>query len=141
MNAHRLFAFAALAALGACSQEQEDRAAERTSQAVRESNQALRGLAEKTREGTEQAAAIAKEGAREARAALSDGTVTAKVKAALLADATVDATRIDVDTAGGVVTLSGLLPDPAQIGRARDIAARVQGVRAVENKLQAAPAG
>lgn len=136
-----LLAAAAAASLGACSQEQEDRAAAQSAQAIHEGNQALRELSDKAREGTQRATATAKEGAREAGALLADGAVTAKVKAALIADPAVDAMRIDVDTHAAVVTLSGQLPDAAQAERAAQIARGIEGVRSVENRLQPRPEG
>jgi len=126
----------AATSLGACSQEQEDRAAQQSAQAIREGNQALRELSDKAREGTQRAKETAKEGAREAGALLADGAITAKVKAALIADPAVDAMRIDVDTQAAVVTLSGQLPDTAQSERAAQIARGVEGVKSVENRLQ-----
>lgn len=120
----------------ACSKEQEDRAAQQSAQAIHQGNQALRELSEKARDGTQRAAAAAKEGAREAGAMISDGAITAKVKAALIADPTVDASRIDVDTHAAVVTLSGQLTDAAQTERAVQIARGVEGVKAVESRLQ-----
>ena len=43
---------------------------------------------------------------------------------------------IDVEAASGVVTLWGTATNDKDRGRAGDIAARIEGVKAVENKLQ-----
>jgi len=122
--------------LGACSQEQEDRAAQRSADAIHKSNQALREITDKARAGSEKVVSTAKEGAREAGALLSDGAITARVKAALVADPAVDASRIDVDTHGSVVTLTGRLEDATQTERALQIARGIEGVKSVESKLE-----
>lgn len=67
--------------------------------------------------------------------AVSDATITAEVKAALAADPQLSALRIDVDTEGGVVTLTGPAPDEASRSRATQIAASPKGVTRVENQL------
>ena len=114
----------ALSALTGCDRAQEDRAAEGASEAVRNANQALRAAGE-----------TAREGAREAGHALGDVAVTARIKTALLADEGVDGASIDVDTSGGLVTLSGSLPNAAQVDRALQVARGTPGVKAVESRL------
>jgi hyperosmotically inducible protein len=47
--------------------------------------------------------------------ATGDAAVTAKVKAALLAEKGVDGMKINVDTRDGNVTLSGNVPEQAQV--------------------------
>ena len=66
---------------------------------------------------------------------LDDAGITAKVKAALIADKTVSGTAIDVDTMQGRVTLSGRVPDQGQVDRAAQVTSSVEGVKAVDNKL------
>lgn len=68
--------------------------------------------------------------------AAGDAAVTAKVKAALLAEKGVDGMRINVDTRDGNVTLSGNVPEPAQIERATQVARGVEGVKDVDNRLR-----
>ena len=136
---HRLLACASVlgftAALGGCNQAQEDRAAEQAANAVHKGNQALKEITAKAKDGAEKAASAAREAAREAAPVISDATVTAKVKTALLADKDVSAMAIDVDTEGGIVTLSGRLPDATQATRAVEIARTIEGVKSVENRL------
>lgn len=67
-----------------------------------------------------------------------DTATTAKVKAALAADSSVNGSNVSVETNGGKVILTGALP-PAQIERALQIARAVDGVRDVDNRL--APTG
>jgi len=125
--------------LAACDQAQEDRAAERAAEAVHKGNQALRTLSEKAREGTAKAGETAREGARELGGTLSDATITARVKAALLAEQAVDGSRVRVETHGGVVTLSGSLSDLKEVERAIEIAQSTEGVKSVQSKFS--PAG
>ena len=133
-------AIACLGALSGCNQSQEDRTAQQAAEAVHKSNQALRELSTNAKEGAEKAASVAREARNEAAPVLNDVTVTAKVKTALLAAKDVKAMSIDVDTKGGVVTLSGQLPDEAQAKRALEIARGVDGVKSVANRLTTTPA-
>lgn len=61
--------------------------------------------------------------------------ITARIKAALLADPDVKGLQIDVDTRDGAVTLKG----SAEKAESRDIALRIArgtpGVKSVENQL------
>jgi len=67
---------------------------------------------------------------------VDDATITAKVKAKLLADPLVGGLKIDVDTSGGVVTLSGdNMKSQAEIDQAIRLAKEVDGVRDVKSNL------
>lgn len=68
--------------------------------------------------------------------ALSDSAVTGKVKAALLADAEVKGTDINVETNKGEVMLSGFVESQAQIDKAASLAKNIDGVKQVSNKLE-----
>jgi osmotically-inducible protein OsmY len=68
---------------------------------------------------------------------IGDSAVTTKVKATLLKAKGIKSTEISVATADGVVTLSGTVDTAAQVKRAGSIAAKVKGVKKVENKLAA----
>jgi osmotically-inducible protein OsmY len=83
----------------------------------------------------------ASEAATRAGQAIADGTLTAKVKAALLADPDVKGLQIDVDSRDGAVTLSGSLDSAANVARAQSIARATDGVKSVENRLTVRPAG
>ena len=72
---------------------------------------------------------------RAAGQVVDDAGITAKVKAALLAEKGVDGMKIDVDTTQGNVTLSGKVPDPSQVERATQVARGIGGVKNVDNKL------
>jgi hyperosmotically inducible protein len=67
--------------------------------------------------------------------AVDDGIVTAKVKSALLADASVKSFDIAIVTRKGEVQLSGFVDSQAQITRAIDIARGVEGVQGIENQM------
>ena len=68
---------------------------------------------------------------------VDDSTLTTKVKGALLKAKGIKSTDISVDTVKGVVTLSGAVENAGQVKRAGAIAAKVKGVKKVENKLTA----
>lgn len=68
--------------------------------------------------------------------ALSDSAITGKVKAALLADAEVKGTDINVETNKGDVMLSGFVESQAQIDKAATLAKNIDGVKQVSNKLE-----
>jgi hyperosmotically inducible protein len=72
---------------------------------------------------------------RTAGQVVDDAGITAKVKAALLAEKGVNGMSIDVDTSQGNVTLSGKVPDQSQVERATQVALAIDGVKAVDNKL------
>ena len=67
--------------------------------------------------------------------AVADAAITAKVKTAFLADPDVKGLQVDVDTRGGVVTLSGALDKTANVDRASTLAKGIEGVKSVENRL------
>ena len=71
------------------------------------------------------------------REAVSDTTITGKVKTALAADVGLKTvTGINVDTdAGGVVTLTGKVDSADMKKRAEMVAKKVGGVKSVNNKL------
>lgn len=65
----------------------------------------------------------------------ADASLTTQVKTALLADPEMQALTINVDTSEGVVQLSGFVDSREQTEKAAAIAAAVEGVRSVDNKL------
>jgi hyperosmotically inducible periplasmic protein len=66
----------------------------------------------------------------------SDAAITAKVKTAFAADDLVKATKIDVDTMRGVVTLNGTVSSRAELDKALSIARNTAGVTSVRNNLK-----
>jgi len=76
---------------------------------------------------------------RSAGRVLSDVTLTAKVKNALMVDKAVSASEINVDTVNGVVHLRGNVDSKAEAQRAVRLARKVEGVKGVKNHLQIVP--
>ena len=76
-----------------------------------------------------------KEGKVSVGNAIDDGVITTQVKAALLADPSINSTDIAVVTRKGDVQLSGYVNSPAQISQATGIARKVNGVVAVSNEM------
>jgi hyperosmotically inducible periplasmic protein len=73
---------------------------------------------------------------RSAGQVMDDASITAAVKAKLLADPTVGGLKIDVDTRSGVVYLTGdNMKSQAEIDQAIKLAKETSGVTSVENKL------
>lgn len=73
--------------------------------------------------------------ANQAKRALTDGQITAKIKAKMALDDGVKAAKIDVDTAGSVVTLSGRVGSEAERARAVQLARETDGVTSVVDEL------
>lgn len=67
---------------------------------------------------------------------IDDATITTRVKTALLNDPVIDATKIDVDTSAGVVTLQGVVKSKDEETKAIELTRRVSGVRDVKSSLQ-----
>lgn len=66
---------------------------------------------------------------------IGDSAITAKVKAAILAEPGLRSLQISVDTMQGVATLSGAVDSQQDIDRAKEVASTVAGVKSVNNRL------
>jgi osmotically-inducible protein OsmY len=88
--------------------------------------------AELTKEATRQAG----EAATKLEGAVSEGTLTAKIKSKMALDDYVKARTIDVDTSGTVVTLTGVVESTAERERAVRLARETAGVTSVVDKLE-----
>jgi len=66
---------------------------------------------------------------------IDDGVLTTRVRTALLYDNALAVRRIEVTTADGVVTLSGVVGSHEEAERAERLARAVAGVRAVKSQL------
>jgi len=73
---------------------------------------------------------------RSAGEAIDDSVITAKVKAALIADKDVKAHEVNVETREGVVQLSGFVDNATAKSTAAQVARGVSGVKDVKNDLQ-----
>jgi len=76
----------------------------------------------------------------QAKAEISDQSVTDAVDDALLQDPAVVSTRVDVSTTDGIVTLTGEVDNILAKERAARVAEAIKGVRSVINRLQVDPA-
>lgn len=66
---------------------------------------------------------------------IDDTAIHTKVKAALINDPIVQGTSLNVDVERGVVVLTGAVNGDVAKTKAEEIAAGVDGVRSVENKI------
>lgn len=66
----------------------------------------------------------------------TDASLEADVAAALGRAGLVDASRVSVTTKGAVVTLDGFVGSRVEVDSAGEVAARVEGVGRVDNRLQ-----
>jgi len=83
----------------------------------------------------EKAEAAKAEAAKQAARAAADKELAGRVKAALGAERTLNAHGIDVVASNGAVTLFGTAETRAKRDMAGKVAAAVEGVKSVENKL------
>jgi hyperosmotically inducible periplasmic protein len=74
-------------------------------------------------------------GASQAEQALANGALTTKIKSKMALDDTVKALDINVDTANGVVTLTGTVNSQAERTRAVQLARETSGVTSVNDRL------
>ena len=65
----------------------------------------------------------------------ADAAITAKVKAAFLAEKNLKSLDLHVTTLNGTVELSGFVTSSAQVDQAVDVALHVDGVKDVKNDL------
>ena len=85
-----------------------------------------------TTRSSSKAGADAKALGRDAKHEVSDSWITTKVKSELLADSVTKSFDVKVVTTGGVVVLSGKLPDKDAVAHAKDVAEKVDGVKSVD---------
>jgi osmotically-inducible protein OsmY len=67
---------------------------------------------------------------------VDDTVITTAVKAAFVADTTLKATEINVETYKGVVQLSGFVAQQGDIANAANVARNVKGVKSVKNDIR-----
>ena len=91
---------------------------------------------DKAREVGAQVAEKTAVAANQAKRALNEGALTAKIKAKMALDDTVKALDIDVDTVGSTVTVSGVVRSEAQRQRAIALARETEGVKQVVDQLR-----
>ena len=77
----------------------------------------------------------------QAARSIDDGTITVKVKTAMLTDPALKAMQINVGTKDGVVTLAGAVDSQAIKDRATQVTESVSGVKSVDNNLRVKTTG
>jgi hyperosmotically inducible protein len=70
----------------------------------------------------------------------SDAVITTKVKTALMADKSLSALDIAVETLNGVVSLTGTVGTSVQVEHATKVARGVKGVKQIVNDIKIDPA-
>jgi hyperosmotically inducible periplasmic protein len=125
-------------------------------QNVDQANQSMKNAGDQIKEGADKAGAAIQRGADKvgnqietkvvpaAKEALSNASITAKVKSRLAQDPAINALYVNVDTNDGHVTLSGKVALPGQKAEAEKVARETDGVKDVVNQLQVtgnAPSG
>ena len=91
--------------------------------------------AERAREAGQEISQKTAAAAKTAQEALSDGALTAKIKAKMALDDSVKALDLNVDTVDGVVTVTGSVRSRAERERALALARETDGVRNVVDRL------
>jgi len=91
---------------------------------------------ERARETGAQIGETVAAGAERAQRALTQGSLTAKIKSKMALDDTIEAAQVDVDTNGSVVTLRGTVDSEAERTRALQLARETEGVTSVVNELK-----
>lgn len=129
-------AAAATALITACGQSEDptvgqqiDKSIEKVESAASQAGNSVQEAARDLQAAGSQAGAAAAEGA-------GDVAITAKVQAALAADGALSASDIEIDTEGGRVSLTGTAPDATARDRATSLVTAIEGVVAVDNRLQ-----
>ncbi len=94
-------------------------------------------VGQKMDRATDKVAATTSNAAGKTAEAMDDTALTAKVKAAILAEPGLRSLEIGVETKDAVVTLSGTVDSPTAKERAKEVAGKVAGVRSVVDNLTA----
>lgn len=108
---------------------------EKIDQTVKEAGNKIEHAADKVSEAADKAGEKMDEKSAKAGVAVNDAEITAKVKASIFAEPGLKTLQISVDTVNGVVTLSGSVDFLSSSVRAKALAAKVDGVKDVDNQL------
>ncbi len=129
----------AVATAGSAAAEGTEEAAEQAGAAMKEAGQEASATAKEAGQDIADAAENAGEKAAEAgdkaKAKMDDASITAAVKAKLIADPEVKGVGIDVDTLAGKVTLSGTAKTAYEKTEAEKLAKHTDGVVSVDNQI------
>lgn len=128
-------AAAATIALAACGKNEDATVGQQIDNGVNQTQSAATEMKNDAREAGKDMQAAGTEAGQAVAQGAGDMAITAKVNAALAADDKLSALKINVDTEGGRVALKGTAPDADSRDRATTLAAAVDGVVAVDNRL------
>ena len=117
------------------TEQAADNVKAQANRAAETAGQKLDNAVEATKDAAANAADATQDAAAQALNAAGEAGITAKVNAALMADAELSALNINVDTHGSVVTLKGDAPSQSAKDRAQELAKAVDGVTSVANLL------
>ncbi len=125
-----ILALSAVAVFGLSACDKNDTAAmsQKVDNAVAKTEEKAKELGRDAKDATANASANVKE-------AVSDASITAAVSTGIVKDSELSATRINVDTKDGVVTLTGPVPSNSAREKAETIAKGTSGVSSVKNQL------
>ena len=111
-------------------------AAATTGNLADEARDTARDVRDEARQGADTVGDKAASAADRTQNVVTDAAITSGVKGKFLADTAVSGLKIDVDTKGGVVTLTGTVATSAEADRAMALARETSGVTRVVNNLQ-----
>jgi hyperosmotically inducible periplasmic protein len=92
-------------------------------------------VGQKVDQAADKVAATTSQAADKATAVADDSAITAKVKAAILAEPGLKSLQISVDTKGGTVTLTGNVDTSEMRDKAKQVASSTSGVKGVVDQL------
>jgi hyperosmotically inducible periplasmic protein len=120
-----------------------DKAAEKTKsgvdKAIDKSAEGVNKASEKTKEGATKAADKSSQGVAKAGEAMTDASITTRVKSKFVDEELLKGSDISVDVTDHVVTLSGTVPTEAGRARAVEEAKKVDGVKSVVDRMTIGP--
>ncbi|MGE0099330.1 MAG: BON domain-containing protein [Hydrogenophaga sp.] len=128
-------AAAATIALAACGQNEDTTVGQQIDNGVNQTQSAATEMKNDAKDAAQDMQAAGTQAGQAIAESASDMAITAKVNAALAADDQLSALKINVDTEAGRVALKGTAPDADSRDRATTLAAAVDGVVAVDNRL------
>ena len=132
----QVLAVSALAlGLAACGPNNGETAGQKLDNSIERTEQAVDNAATSTGNAVDSAVDSSRNAGNDAMNAAGEAGTTAKVNAALVADSELSALKINVDTVGTTVTLSGDAPTQVAKDRATELARAVEGVTSVNNML------
>lgn len=129
-------AAAATALIAACGQAENETVGQRIDNSVANVQSAANEAGAQVQEAVRDLQATGEQAGASIAESAGDMAITAKVQAALAADGALSVMDIEVDTEGGRVALSGTAPDENARERATSLVTAIEGVVAVDNRLQ-----